>query len=41
MYTLLYEPWGFEENEIMQWDGFSNTGATTSFQSGLGPKQKV
>lgn len=41
VYTLTYEPWGFEEDEIMEWDGYSATGATTSFQTGIGPKQKV
>jgi len=25
----------------MEWDGYSRTGATTSFQTGLGPKQRV
>lgn len=25
----------------MDWNGFSHTGATTSFQSGLGPKQRI
>ena len=25
----------------MDWDGYSSTGATTSFQAGVGPKQKV
>lgn len=41
IYMLTYEPWGFEDDEIMDWEGFSVTGATTSFQAGLGPKQKV
>ena len=25
----------------MDWEGFSPTGSTTSFQTGIGPKQKV
>ena len=25
----------------MDWDGYSPTGATTCFQTGIGPKQKV
>ena len=25
----------------MNWNGYSKTGATTSFQSGVGPKQRV
>ncbi len=41
LYTLIYEPWGFEEEDIMTWDGYSRTGVTTSFQTGLGPKQRV
>jgi hypothetical protein len=41
VYTLLFEPWGFEEEEIMEWRGFTHTGVTTAFQCGIGPKQKV
>lgn len=41
MYTVLMEPWAFEDEDVMQWTGFSPTGRTTSFQMGLGPKQRV
>lgn len=38
---MLYEPWGLEKDEIFDWEGFTYTGATNSFQIGIGPKQKV
>lgn len=41
MYTVLLEPWAFEDGDVMNWTGFSPTGRTTSFQTGLGPKQRV
>ena len=41
IYMLTFEPWGFEDDDIMEWDGYSVTGASTNFQAGMGPKQKV
>ena len=41
VYMLTFEPWGFENEEIMDWPGYNPTGRTTSFQTGLGPKQRV
>ena len=41
MYTLVYEPYNFDDDDVMEWQGYSRTGATTSFQTGLGPKQRI
>jgi len=41
IYNLVFDSWGFDPDEILDWDGYSQTGATTCFQSGIGPKQKV
>jgi hypothetical protein len=41
MYTIVLEPWLFEDEDVEDWKGFSPTGRTTSFQIGLGPKQRV
>lgn len=41
IYTLTYEKELFEDEEIMDWEGYTKTGVTNCFQIGLGPKQKV
>lgn len=41
MYTVLMEPWTFEDEDVMEWKGFSPTGRSTSYQTGLGPRQRV
>jgi hypothetical protein len=40
-YSMIFEPWGFDDEDINDWYGYSQNGRTTMFQSGLGPKQRV
>jgi hypothetical protein len=40
-FTALYRPFEYEEDEIMDWKGYTPTGCTASFKSGLGPRQRV
>lgn len=40
-YSVILEPWGFEDSEVFDFNGKSRTGMTTSWQVGLGPKERV
>lgn len=40
-YTTVLEAWVFDKDDFDNWLGYSATGRTTSFQVGLGPKQRV
>lgn len=40
-YSNILEPWGFEDNEVFDYNGYTRTGMSTSFQVGLGPKERV
>lgn len=37
----MLEAWVFDKDDFDNWLGYSATGRTTSFQVGLGPKQRV
>ena len=38
---MYLEPWQFENDDVMEWRGFTPTGRTSSFQNGMGPKQRI
>ena len=40
-YSNIIEPWGFEDNEVFDYNGYTRTGMSTHFQVGLGPKERV
>ena len=40
-YSNVLEPWGFEDNEVFDYVGYTQTGMTSAFQVGLGPKERV
>lgn len=40
-YSCILEPWGFEDAEVFDYIGKSRTGANTSWQVGLAPKERV
>lgn len=41
IYTMYLEPWQYENDDVEIWNGFTRTGRTSSFQTSLGPKQRV
>lgn len=40
-YSNVLEPWGFEDNEVFDYVGYTQTGMTSAFQVGLGPRERV
>lgn len=40
-YSTSFEPWGFEDNEVFDYEGFTRTGMSSAFQVSIGPKERV
>jgi hypothetical protein len=40
-YSASFEPWGFEDNEVFDYEGFTRTGMSSAFQVSIGPKERV
>jgi hypothetical protein len=40
-YSCIIEPWAFEDNEVFDYNGYSRTGVSNSFQVGLSAKERV
>jgi hypothetical protein len=38
---MILEPWQYENDDVEIWNGFTPTGRTASFQTSLGPKQRI
>lgn len=40
-YSTILEPWGFEDSDIYDYQGMTQTGRSNAFQPGLGAKERV
>ena len=41
IYTIILEPWQYENDDVEEWHGFTPTGRAFNFQTAIGPKQRV
>lgn len=40
-YSTILEPWGFEDSEVFDYDGYTNTGMSSDFQVAIGSRELV
>jgi hypothetical protein len=40
-YSTILEPWGFEDSEVFDYDGYTNTGMSSDFQVAMGSREQV